>query len=86
MPLGVAIISQTSSSWAASESLESSGHTVPPESCHIIGGRRSLDIRRNFKTEEQKGDEPSKEPGVQEQRMFLCLKIMSLVHGELGVH
>lgn len=59
---------------------------MPPESGRIIGGGRSLDIRRNFKTEGQKGDEPSKKPGVQEQRMFLCLKIMSPVHSELGVH
>ena len=27
---------------------------MPPESCHIIGGGRSLDIRRNFKTEDEK--------------------------------
>lgn len=52
-PLGVTTVSQTSSSWAAGENLSPLG-TVPPESCHITGGGRSLDIRRNFKTVDEK--------------------------------
>lgn len=64
MPLGVTTISQTPSNCQPVKP-ESSGHTVPLESSHIIGGGRSLDIRKCFKTEEWKGGEPSKEPGVQ---------------------
>lgn len=57
---------------------------MPSESCHISGGGRSLDIRKNFKTENEKGDEPAKEPEVRSKECSCALRLCHLFTVSLG--